>query len=96
MDSDSVVLGWGLKFCFSNKFPVKSCCWSKDHTSGSRVLRGAVSNGEVRIGSAVQALGGRKNARKVVLGAMIASQCPHFLPIAIWWEEAAVWAACLF
>lgn len=55
-----------------------------------------MSSGEDRRGSAVQALGGRKNARKVVLGAVIASQCPHFLPIAIWWEEAAVWAVCLF
>lgn len=89
------MLGWGLKFCFSNKFLVKSCCWSKDHTLGSSVLRGAMSSGEDRKGSAAQALGGRKNARKVVLGAVIAGQCPHILPITIWWEEAAVWAVYL-
>lgn len=70
--------------------------WSRGHTLRNSVLRGAVSSGEDRKGSAVQAQGGRENSRKVVLGAVTATQCPHFLPIAIWWEEAAVFLGCVF
>lgn len=43
-----------------------------------------------------RAPGGRENSRKVVLGAVIAIQCPCFLPVTICWDEAVIFLGSVF
>lgn len=78
-----------LLFCQTPRW--NQCCWSKAHTWRGNVLGGTRPSDEEKRGGA--ALGPRREiSRKAMLGAVVASQCPHFLPIPTWKRLSFSWA----